>query len=141
MNTLCSCVAFAASAVFCVGLCCWVGSVPCVCLSVSCFLSSTFLRFPFASLCNTDYFVSHVRTSDPHSYLSSRMPIVLLHRFLFFLAIFPFAFSSLPLVDLLNCNHHWTLLTLATINQCATFFHPYTFKLLEFYRPSMVCPE
>jgi hypothetical protein len=46
-------VPFAAFAVFCVGLCCWVGYVPCVCLSVSCFLSSHFLRFPFASLCNT----------------------------------------------------------------------------------------
>jgi hypothetical protein len=43
---LCSCVAFAASAVFCFSLRCWVGSVSCVCLSVSCFLSSPFLRSP-----------------------------------------------------------------------------------------------
>jgi hypothetical protein len=51
---LCSCVAFAASAAFCVGLCCGVGSVTCVCLSVSCLLSSPFLHFSFASLCQTD---------------------------------------------------------------------------------------
>jgi hypothetical protein len=52
---LCSCVASAAFAAFCVGLFCWVGSVPCMCLLVSCFLSPPFLRFPFASLCNTQH--------------------------------------------------------------------------------------
>jgi hypothetical protein len=51
---LCSHPASSASAVFCVSLCCWVGSLTFVCLSVSCLLSCHFVPFPSgrASLCN-----------------------------------------------------------------------------------------
>jgi hypothetical protein len=47
------CGFFRLCCVLCRHVCCLVGSVPCVCLSVSYLPSCHFLPFPFASICNT----------------------------------------------------------------------------------------
>jgi hypothetical protein len=50
-------------------MCCWVGSVPCVRLSVFCLLFCHFLPFPSASLCNTIDSAGHLLRRQVHMYV------------------------------------------------------------------------